>query len=290
MVGQRAPLTRSEAPVALSGALVTPVNTAGNLDLSTLASDAEGGTLSYAVTNPTNGSVSLTGAVVTYTPNDGYLGSDSFTYSVTDVDNGPATATVSVTVHRAPTAQDASVTTPANIALTYDLSSLAFDPDGDTLTWMVGAASHGMARLQFVTGVIVIYTPNAGYVGMDSFTYTVADGHGATATGTITVAVAPAGAVVVEGGSLVTPVGTAGTLDLSTLVLRPKAGPLVYTVTDPSHGSVSLSGTTVTYTPDTGYQGTDSFTYTVTSSRLGAAPPAQSPWWSRPQAALARAI
>ena len=96
-------------PVAMAGALATLVNTAGNLDLSTLASDAEAGTLSYAVTQPSNGSVSRTGAVVTYTPNDGYFGSDSFTYTVTDVDNAPATATVSVTVHRAPTAQDAAL-------------------------------------------------------------------------------------------------------------------------------------------------------------------------------------
>ena len=194
MVGQRAPLNRSEPPVAMAGTLVTLVNTAGNLDLSTLASDAEGGTLSYATTNPTNGSVSLTGAVVTYTPNTGYFGSDSFTYRVTDVDNGPAitTATVSVTVHRAPVAQDAWVTTPANTALTYDLSPLAFDPDGDTLTWMVGVASQGTVGLQYLTGGSVIYTPNAGYVGIDSFTYTVTDGHDATATGTITVAVGAA--------------------------------------------------------------------------------------------------
>ena len=210
MVGQRAPQDLSEAPVAMAGALVTLVNTAGNLDLSTLASDADGGTLSYATTNPTNGSVSLTGAVVTYTPNTGYFGSDSFTYTVTDGDNAPATATVSVTVHRAPTSRDAWVTTPANTALTYDLSSLAFDPDGDTLTWMVGAASHGMARLQFVTGGSVIYTPNAGYVGIDSFTYTVTDSHDATATGTITVTVVPAGALVLK----VNAIATDGTVNI----------------------------------------------------------------------------
>ena len=175
-----------------AGALVTLVNTAGNLDLSTLASDAEGGTLSYATTNPTNGSVILTGTVVTYTPNTGYFGSDSFTYTVTDGDNAPATATVRVTVHRAPTARDTWVTTPANTALTYDLSPLAFDPDGHTLEWSVGTATNGVVQLQSVTGGSVIYTPNAGFVGIDSFTYTVTDGHGAPATGTITVAVGAA--------------------------------------------------------------------------------------------------
>ena len=67
-----------------------------------------------------------------------------------------------------------------------------------------------MARLQFVTGGSVIYTPNAGYVGMDSFTYTVTDGHGATATGTITVTVAPAGALVLK----VNAIATDGTVNI----------------------------------------------------------------------------
>ena len=182
----------NRSPVASPGSLVTLLNTAGTLDLSTLTSDPDGGELTYATTDPTNGTVSLTGSVATYTPSAGYHGSDSFTYTVKDSENTGATGTVSVTIHRAPTAQNATRTTPENTELMFDLSPLAFDPDGDTLTWMVGAASHGMARLQFVTGGSVIYTPNAGYVGIDRFTYTVADGHGATATGTITVAVGAA--------------------------------------------------------------------------------------------------
>ena len=79
---------------------------------------------------------------------------------MTDVDNATATATVIVTVHRAPTARDASVTTPANTALTYDLSPLAFDPDGDNLEWSVGVATNGTVGLQYVTGGSVIYTPD----------------------------------------------------------------------------------------------------------------------------------
>ena len=95
-------------------------------------------------------------------------------------------------LNRAPTAQDTWVTTPANTALTYDLSPLAFDPDGDNLEWSVGPATNGTVGLQYLTGGSVIYTPNAGFVGIDSFTYTVTDSHDATATGTITVAVGAA--------------------------------------------------------------------------------------------------
>ena len=176
---------------------------------------------------------------------------------MTDVDNAPATATVSVTVHRAPTARDASVTTPANTALTYDLSPLAFDPDGDTLTWAVGAASHGMAELQFVTGGGVIYTPNAGYVGMDSFTYTVTDGHGVPATGTITVAVGAVKPTVTIASGATHPTKDAFTV---TLAFSESVTGLVASEVAVTNGTASGlrgSGTTysLTVTPDADYEG-----------------------------------
>jgi len=66
--------------------------------------DADGDSLSVAVaTDPTNGSVSLnTDGSFTYTPNEGFSGSDTFTYTVIDGNEGSDTATVTVTVEEAP--------------------------------------------------------------------------------------------------------------------------------------------------------------------------------------------
>ncbi|MGB5738122.1 MAG: cadherin-like domain-containing protein, partial [Woeseia sp.] len=62
--------------------------------------DADGDTLTVtAVTQGANGMVTNNmDGTVTYTPNPGYFGSDSFTYTISDGNGGTDTATVSVTV------------------------------------------------------------------------------------------------------------------------------------------------------------------------------------------------
>ena len=61
------------------------------------------------------------------------------------------------------------------------------DPDGDTLTvTSVTTASHGTASL---SGGVVYYKPNTGYLGTDSFTYTISDGYGGTATADVNITV-----------------------------------------------------------------------------------------------------
>jgi hypothetical protein len=62
------------------------------------------------------------------------------------------------------------------------------DPDGDPLT--LTGVSAGSANGGAVTkGSAITYTPPAGFVGSDSFTYSISDGRGGTATASVTVAV-----------------------------------------------------------------------------------------------------
>ena len=67
------------------------------------------------------------------------------------------------------------------------------DADNDTMS--VSAVSSPTSNGGQVTtdGVNVIYTASSSYVGSDSFTYTVNDGHGGTVTATITVTVSANG-------------------------------------------------------------------------------------------------
>lgn len=91
----------------------------------------------------------------------------------------------------APTAGNATYATLVNTAkVTPNLLTLCSDAEGNKLTISnVSTPSHGTA---VNNGGVVTYTPATGYVGVDTFTYTVSDGT-LTATGTITINVANSG-------------------------------------------------------------------------------------------------
>jgi hypothetical protein len=61
--------------------------------------DPDGDTLTVgSVTPPTNGSTGINGGGAEYTPAQGFNGTDSFNYTVSDGNGGTATATVTINV------------------------------------------------------------------------------------------------------------------------------------------------------------------------------------------------
>ena len=139
------------------------------------------------VTDASHGSASAeANGTVTYTPAPGYIGPDLFTYTVADNDGLVSnTATVNLTVtappeNIAPTASDDSATVEESDSVDIDVLANDSDSDGslDTASvTVVTDASHGSTSVN--TNGIVTYIPQAGYVGPDLFTYTVADDDGA---------------------------------------------------------------------------------------------------------------
>ncbi|MEO1116212.1 MAG: Ig-like domain-containing protein, partial [Pseudomonadota bacterium] len=107
-------------------------------------------------------------------------------YIVTDENDSSTTGTLSLTVEPVnddPVAVDDDATTDQDTFVAIDFLANDSDPDGDGLTvTSVGPASNGLSSL---TG----YTPDPGFLGTDSFTYTISDGNGGTATATATVTV-----------------------------------------------------------------------------------------------------
>lgn len=93
-----------------------------------------------------------------------------------------ATVTIDVAANDAPTASDATISAPFAGSVPVDL--VAADPDGAALIWRIGTPAHGT-----LTGTAprLTYTPDAGYVGADSFTFTVSDGRFTSRTATITI-------------------------------------------------------------------------------------------------------
>ena len=106
--------------------------------------------------------------VVTYTPAAGYVGSDSFRYTVSNTAGTSAEATVAINVFPLPpTGTTAQFTVQLNTPTTFDLRPLV---KGSAVTGVSihSDAAHGITR---VNGMQVTYTPKTDFFGSDSFRY-----------------------------------------------------------------------------------------------------------------------
>jgi len=151
---------------------------------------------SFDATSANNGTiVDNRNGTYTYTPVNSFVGEDSFTYTLCDDDtpSNCSTATVTITVvdEGSPTASDDVVNSIENSALiiTTLLNNDALDDDS-TLTSVDNTNTTGTVTLN--NDGSIIYTPVIGFVGEDSFTYTICDDDMplstcSTATVTITV-------------------------------------------------------------------------------------------------------
>ena len=168
-----------------------------------------------------------------------------------------------------PTAPVANTDT---LALNEDSSSAANVLSNDTdvnadqldVTVIHTAASHGSAVV--LANNTISYTPAADYSGPDSFAYELSDGS-FTVFGTVNVTVNPVpdfpnanndGASVAEDGAVSIPVLSNDT-DADGDTLSISGG----SATDPPHGSAAIAGSSIAYTPDVNYNGSDSFQYTL---------------------------
>ena len=162
-----------------------------------------------------------------------------------------------------------SFTTDENTTLTLDVLANDTDTDGDDKSISsVGKAAHGKT---FLLDGEVVYTPDHNYSGDDEFTYTVNDGKGGEDTATVTIDITAVNEDVnaiddsftVEAGSLAT------ILDLTSNDTDADGDTMTVTaVTSATNGTVSLDLGVVTYKPDADYDGTDSFTYTVSDGTV----------------------
>ena len=181
----------NSAPVAVADSGAT---TEGNgLSIGVLAndSDPDGDSLSLTgTTNPSSGSVTQSGSSVTYTPDPGFSGTDSFTYTVCDPLGACDSATVSITVapDGAVSAADDTADIGKNgsiiIKVTANDSGLI---DTSTLT-VVSAPSNGTATRVGGSGNLR-YTAEPGFTGTDTFTYEICSPDGSCDTAVVTVTV-----------------------------------------------------------------------------------------------------
>ncbi|MDQ7089523.1 MAG: Ig-like domain-containing protein [Methylococcales bacterium] len=262
------------------------------------------------LTQPTNGTLILnnggdndpTNDTITYIPNSGFVGVDTFQYTLTDSNGDTSTAIVKVTVNSLtndiPLAQNDVVTTLKNDAITFSVLNDNgngvdnFGNDGSGVTGIIipnnsnglTQPNHGRIVLNNggdndPTNDTITYIPNQGFVGTDSFQYTITDSNGDTSTATVTVIVT--GRVnnvpVAQNDSVITRQDNLINIDVlnNDKFGGDQAGIVGLIIPNnnrTANGFVFLNdqgdrdptNDYLTYIPDRGFVGSDSFQYTIT--------------------------
>ena len=232
------------------------------------SSDTEGDSLSAINLTLSNGSGTLTDnqdGSWSFQPTADWNGPVSFNFDVSDgTDTIINTASLTVNpVNDSPVAINDSASTNEDTALN-NINVLINDSDidGDSLTVVTATASNGTVSINADSSLN--YVPNADFIGSDTISYTLDDGNGATSTGEVSIIVNPASDSVDD--ALITSEDTAATINvLSNDTFG--TGAALTAVTQGNNGSVSfIVDGTVTYTPNPDFNGTDSFTYTITTT------------------------
>ncbi|WP_164014690.1 kelch repeat-containing protein [Pyxidicoccus trucidator] len=255
--GRMVTVVQNAAPVAQDLTASTPYGVPVNLTL--VATDAEAGApLSYViVTPPAHGTLSGTPPSVTYTPNPGYVGPDSFTFRSRDcgLDSNVATVTLGVVDQTPP-----SLTCPADFVVE------ATGPAGAQVTYPPATVSD-----EITTNPTVTYSPPSGStlpLGTTTVTVTAEDAARNRATCTFQVTVedstpleltCPANMVVEATG----PSGASVTYTPAT-VSGPGTPAATVTYSPPSGSTLPLGDTTVEVTAEDADGNQVSCTFLVT--------------------------
>jgi VCBS repeat-containing protein len=231
--------------------------------------DPDGDTITAQLaTGPSHGTLTLNSdGSFSYTPNADYNGVDSFTYKAKDSHNNlsAAAATVSITVNAVddpPVAYDDSKTVAEDSGKTT-IGVLANDTDVDGGTMQIASVGNPEHGKVVVAGdnLSLSYEPPADYCGSDSFSYTL--NGGSTANVSVTVDCVNDAPVANNDSATVDAGGTVGGNVLYTNDTDVEGDALnAVLVSGPSNGTLTLnSDGSFSYTPNAGYNGTDSFTY-----------------------------
>jgi VCBS repeat-containing protein len=257
----------NQDPVAVNDTATTPEDTAVLIPVLANDSDPDGDALTITNATTTNGTVTIVGTNLLYTPAAFYRGVVTLQYSISDGFGGAASALVTVTVtpvNHPPVAVDDLATTPHDTSVTIPVLANDSDPDGDPLTITSASTTNGVVS---VAGTNLLYIPAAGFRGRLVLHYSISDGQGGAASALVTVTVTPLNLPPVAvndsftlGKNTSLTVAAPGVLGNDT---DPDNDPLTAArLTDPLHGTLAFnSDGSFTYTPASNYFGADSFTY-----------------------------
>lgn len=153
----------NDTPVANNDTITVDQDVSTFLPLLVNDTDVDSGSILSlsGFTNPNNGTVTPTATGVVYTPNPGFTGSDSMTYTISDelgLESSPAIVNIIVSVVNVPpVAHTGSYIIDEDNVLTGVVT--AYDYNGDTLTYTV-ETSPTLGALNFHSSGSFSYVPN----------------------------------------------------------------------------------------------------------------------------------
>lgn len=292
--GNNSPDTGSSSAAAAPAKTVQANNDAYSLDgtagpatLDVLQNDSHAsGAEIIAVGAPDNGgtlTITPDGSQVVYTPPLGYTGTDRFTYVLTDSSGATSTGEVNLSISNAPPLNTPPLALPDAYTILTNSSNnqLAvlnndIDPNSDPLTLTAAVIGQSVpassGQTIAVQNGVVVYTPPADFVGLQTIAYTVSDGNGGIVNGTaaVTVSPLPVGPVAVADVYTVTTDASVNTfdvasndIDLSGSGLTLQAASLDLSLPAASGSVVSIDNGLLSYTPGSGFIGVDTVSYTL---------------------------
>ena len=266
--------TLEDTPVAITLTATSP----GNLPLTD------------TVTNgPFDGTVSGTAPNLTYTPDAGFVGTDSFSYEPNDGYNNTLDSMCAVFIHvgGVPTANSQTVTVISTAPEAVTLGGS--DPTGLSLTYAIVTQPN----FGTLSGTVpdLTYTPSADFPGADSFAFTVSNSYATSAPASVTITQDPVPQAIAQ--TVVTSEPTTlvnGTVEFDLQGASSVGNPLTYELTtQPADGTLSMSGNLATYTPNAGFSGSDSFQFIVNDGYQNSAPATETVIVNSPVAAASPA-
>lgn len=243
-----------------------------SVSIDVLANDGPELTISSVTSAPGAGTAQIIGTRITYAPTPNANGTDTFGYRACHPANGCADSTVAVRVNAVndgPIAANDSASTIWGTAVTVAVLANDVDIDGDVLS-VTSVRLRGKGTIT-TNGTTVTYVGPPRFTGVVTVTYTACDPTGACASAVATITVQPGerppnavndSASANRSGNVNVRVldndsDPDGDLDRSTLAI----------VIQPAHGTADvLRSGLVRYRANSGFSGTDTFTYRVCDS------------------------
>ncbi len=242
------------------------------IDITLSGSDLDGDPFTFDLkSSPVNGTLTGTVPNLTYTPNAGFRGTDSFMFVLNDgrLDSQEAKITINVEKpNTTPTADDKTVTTRQDTLIGILLTGS--DPDENSLSFRIRTnVTHGKLGGDAPN---ITYLPEEGFSGKDSFTYIANDGKINSSEATVTINILPSNELpAADNKTIITTPDTP--VEIILTGSDPEGNSLIFTITtNPENGAISGTAPNITYTPNTGFSGADSFEYVVNDGQNESTP------------------